>query len=660
MQPELSTKRSTRKSRIPVDVHQNKFDKGYISTIDNSRRPTDSLADMTNIEVVQDSVLQPRPSLVRYGMQPSYPVIGRGNAHYGGLRSQFFMMNVSGTGEIFQQTDGGSFTSVGGSYDDSAWAGFVQAQGKVFPFNAVDNLSYVLLSDNSIHTYTGLATPSAPSLTPTGMSGSTFPHYYAVSAINDVGESIGSVATSIATGKVRDSWLDGTDSMAISWTAVPGAVGYTVYYGTTADTQNELYTVSGNATTSFTDDGTLSVNPYKITPVGDSSAGAIFLWMYVDAKNSQIYGISTDGKLYYSAAGTADFSPFNGGGWVAIDDQGATQLNYVDGFHDGHGDPVITVSARGAAGKGKLFHVTFDQETVGDQIIIFPNVVEAPSEFGTYSARGTIKARDALYYFTGEDVRTTGISQNILNILTTQIISQVIIPDMANINAENLYKSVGIELRDRLFWALPVGSTENSEIWYLDLSRNSLWVLRWPIAAKDMWLYEDNDGVTHHCVLVDNVILEFTRAGSQTHQDDNVPWRSRIGFQSLVWDEDGLTLASIRRQYFKFLFPKGNINVNATGLSRTGVQSSAGSAAFSSVTTPTGIGIWDYSGDYKYGDDPGSISTYGKSVAVLQIKPRGLVNQLDWEVVADTANTDYILSAVNTVGFSLANLTLKT
>ena len=38
--------------------------------------------------------------------------------------------------------------------------------------------------------------------------------------------------------------------------------------------------------------------------------------------------------------------------------------------------------------------------------------------------------------------------------------------------------------------------------------------------AKDMWLYEDNDGYTHFCVPAGNKIQNFTRTGSQPHQDD--------------------------------------------------------------------------------------------------------------------------------------------
>lgn len=654
----LKRQRNNRKTRREINLHQNKWDKGYISTIDNSRRPTQSFSDLTNMEIVQDFVVRPRPPLVAYGEQPAYTVTGRANVRYNDTRSIYWMYDVSSTGKIYKQADGDTPTLVGGSYDVTAWTMGVQSKAKLYLYNGVDNLSYVDLSDDSVHTYTSLSTPSAPTPTKTGMTGSSFTHYYRITANNDVGESIASAAGSVTSGKFREAWIENTDYISLSWSAVTNATSYTIYYGDDAANCFELYTVSGNATNSFIDYGTLAVNTFKLAPEGNSTEGAVFTWMYADAKNSQIFGVTSDNKLYYSAPGTGDFSPYNGGGWVAIDENGDTQLNYVDGFRNGKGDPVITVSARGAAGRGKLFHVSFETLTVGDQVIVYPNVYEANGQNGTYAPRATVKERDALWYPTGQDFRSTGTSQNIVNILTTQSISQVIEPDVENISLANLHKAVAVGYRDRIYYSLPVGSTENNQIWYIDLARKNAWVLSWSVAAKDMWLYEDNDGYTHFCVLVGNKILEFTRTGSQPHQDDGTAWRSNAGFSSLVWDEDGLNLGKIQNMYFKLLFPKGTVNVNATGLTRKGVSTSVGSASYTVTTTETGWNSWVYN-EYQYNEDPGVVETYGKSVAVLKIKPRGLLNQLDWNVTAETAGSDYILSAVNTRGFALDQLTLK-
>lgn len=656
---EIGSQRNKRKARLKVDISQNKFDKGYISTIDDSRRPRNSLSDMKNMEIVQDFVVRPRSPLVEYGTQPADTVIGRANVRYSGSRSIYFAMDNSGNGEIYKQTDGGSFSSIGGTYDDTAWMMGVQSKARLYLYNGVDNLSYVDLSTDTITTYTSLSTPSTPTPTKTGMTGTTYTHYYRISANNDVGESIASAAGSTTSGKVRDDWIDGTDYITVTWSAVTNATSYTIYYGDEADNCYELYTVSGNGTNSYVDYGTLAVNPYKLAPEGNSTQGQVFTWMYADAKNSQLFGVTSDNYLYYSAPGTGDFSPYNGGGYVGIDIDGDTELNYVTGFRNGKGDAVITVSARGAAGRGKLYHVTFEDLTVGDQVIVFPNVYEANGQSGTYAPRATVKEDDSLFYPTGEEFKSTGTSQNIVNILTTDRIDQVIEPDTENISLEYLSNAVGLAYKDKLFFALPVGSTTNNQIWYMDLARRNLWVLRWTVSATDMWLYEDNNGATHFCVLTGNKILQFQRAGATPHEDDGTAFSSRVAFESLVWDENGLNLGVIRDQYFKFLYPSGEINVTSTGLTRRAVETTAGTDTFVTSVTPTGFDSWKFD-EHDFDEDPGVVSEYGKSVSVLKIKPRGLLAQLDWEVTADQSGTDFILSAVRTKGFALDQLVLKT
>jgi len=568
------------------------------------------------------------------------------------------MMNDSGTGKLYRQKDGGAHTLIGGSYSSTAWASCVQSKGKAYIFNGVNNLSYVTVATDAVVTYTALTTPVMTSVTRTAMAGATITHYYRVTASNAVGESIASVEMSQTSGKIRDNWIDGTDYMTLVWGAVAGAVSYTVYYGSRAGTTEELYSI-GAATTTWEDRGTVATNVFKLAPEGNSTAGVPFTWMYQDSKNSQVFGIATDNKLYYSAPGTGDFSPYNGGGWVEIDADGDTVLNFVDGFRNGKGDPLITVSARGAAGKGKLFHVTFESLTIGDQVIIYPNVYEANGQAGTYAPRATVKERDSLYYPTGTDFKSTGTSQNIIGILTTNNISQVINDnDVPNISLQYLDKAVAVSYNDKLYFALPVGSSENNQIWVLDLSRKNAWTLRWTVAAKDLWLYEDNAGATHFCALVDNKILEFTRVGGTTHEDNGVAWNSRVAFESLVWDEDGIILGKIRNMYIKLLYPKGTILANTTGLTKDGVSQATGSDSFTVTTTPTGYDDWQYD-VMQYDADPGVVNTYGKSVAILQIKPSGLLAELAWEVLGSTSGTDYILSSVNTRGNALDQLILK-
>lgn len=660
--------RRTKKHQAPIDKHQNNFAKGYISTFANSRRPEDSVSDATNMELVQDNIYRPRAPLARYGTQPANTVIGRGKYRYSGSRGQLFMMNVGGVGKIYRQTDGGAFTVIGGTnaYDPSAWAGFVQSKSRVYVYNGVNNLSYIDLSTMATVEYTALSTPAAPSGTANAsLTSGTKPYnyYYKVTANNAVGESTASAASAaINVNAIRDNWIvASSNNIVVTWSSVVGATSYTIYGSDNNTDFYEITTIAGATTLSFTDDGSLTFNPFKTAPASNSTQGAIFTWMYVDTRNSQVFGITSNNQLYYSATSSAagsaaDFSSLNGGGFTTIDEGGDTTLNYVDGFRTGKGDPVITTSSRGAAGKGKINHITFDSATFGDQTIFFPDVTEANGQAGTYAPRATVKARDSLYYPTGDAIKSTGTSQNIVNILTTSTLSELIVPDVNKISLAYLSNAAGVEYQDKIYMALPVGSAVNNEIWVLDLARKNAWTLRWPIMAKDIWLYEDNSGASHLCVLVNNVIMEFTRAGTVPHTDDGVAWSSRIAFSSLVWDPDGVSLGTIHNQYFKLLEPTGNITANTYGLTKRGSTQNTGTDTYSVETSFTGIGQWDYSGDYQYGDDIGNVNSFAQSVAVLHVKPKGLLNQEDWELVSSTAGTDYYLSAVSTRG--TANLDL--
>jgi hypothetical protein len=657
-----TAKKSNKKA---INISQNNFSKGYISTFANSRRPLNSLADMTNMELTQDGIPRPRPPLTRYGTQPANTIVGRGKYSYNGVRGQLFMMTVGGVGKIYYQVDGGAFNLVGGTntYHPTAWASFCQCKNRVYVYNSVNNLSYINLATMATIEYSSLGTPVAPTLAKTGLAASNYKYYYKVTANNAVGESAASPAsTAIDVSKLREDW-DSSNYVTVSWTPLASATSYTLYCSSNNIDFFELVSISGQASATYVDQGVLNLNPFRTAPASDSTQGQVFTWMYNDSKNSQLYGVAANNLLYYSAFTTtdasADFSPLNGGGYVPIDQGGDTTLNFVDGFRTGKGDPIVTVSSRGAAGKGFLKHVAFDSTTYGDQVIFYPNIIDASGQSGTYAPRATVKVGDSIVYPTGDAFKSTGTSQNIMNILTTTSISQVIVPDVDKLSLANLHKAAGVEYQDKVYFALPVSSTENNEIWILDTSRKNAWILRWPVAAKDIWLYEDNNGLGHLCVLVNNVILEFTRTGVQPTTDDGVAFSTRCAYSSLVWDKDGITLGNIDNQYFKLLQPAGEILVNTYGLTKRGAATNTGSDTYEVEVSFTGYDEWLYDEDDRYDDDPGAIETFAKSVAVLRVRPKGLLNQEDYEILTSTAGCDYFLSAVSTRGTSNNDLIYK-
>jgi hypothetical protein len=157
----------------------------------------------------------------------------------------------------------------------------------------VTGLSYPTASSQSFSfpQLIGVAPPSAPAPTtrlavPSGVSATASAggslaaatYYYRVTALNAVGETIGSPECSITLTGINNA-------VALSWASVTGATGYRVYRGTSSFGEGVYY---ATATTSYTDTGasgtlagppgsntTQLSAPGTVTPTGSGSGGSL-------------------------------------------------------------------------------------------------------------------------------------------------------------------------------------------------------------------------------------------------------------------------------------------------------------------------------------------------------------------------------------------------
>lgn len=86
-----------------------------------------------------------------------------------------------------------------------------------------------------------LATPAAPTVTPTG--GAAGSYTYAVSAVNSVGDTVASTTTTIANGPTT---LDASHFNTITWTPVPNATGYRVRRTAGGPSTGQIAVTTGN------------------------------------------------------------------------------------------------------------------------------------------------------------------------------------------------------------------------------------------------------------------------------------------------------------------------------------------------------------------------------------------------------------------------------
>lgn len=657
----MFTPRQTQKKRSQINIIQGSpknggFKRGYQSFVTDSRTPFDALSDLTNMTLDQDNLPRPRESLVLCGEQPKGAMLGVGTfiKIVSGVPEKWdISMQVIGSyGKVHVRKDGEEWIAATGTnqYDDSAIVNFCQSGKRVYVSNGVNNMSYYDINTGATVEYTALTTPSAPTATGTGLTGSNYTYRYRVSANSQVGESAASVADTEDVLISRDQWTTG-QYITVTWSAVTNATSYNIYVGTTEDEEQYLTTISNGLT--LKDDGSLQPNVYKIAPAGNSTAGPKLSYMI--NKDGTLYGVGdteNPDRMWYDGGDTAtgNFSPFGGGGYVAINYGGDTVPSAVRSFRTGKGDAVVTVLSRGIAGLGKMHHVVFTTTTFDDNVITIPNVSEANGQYGTVSATAVVEANNSIWYPTGQDFKSTGTNANIQNILSTNSVSNDIIDDVRRLNLHSMHKSCGLVFENKIYWSLPVSSEENNQIWVKDLSRGGIWIMPWTVSAKFMWLSENNEtGNINFCIYDGTNILEFSR--SVYTQDNGVAFKTRVAHEGIVWNNSGMTMGAIQEQRFKFLQPTGTIVVNAFGLDEDGAVNTLSTDTFTPQSSFTGYAQLLYSDGYsEYSGNIGIINFTSKQVDVRTLEVDETLNQLGWEVTTDTAGCDYLLSTVLTTG----------
>jgi hypothetical protein len=392
--------------------------------------------------------------------------------------------------------------------------------------NGVDALSYYDITLGTVTPFTALSTPAAPTVVNNGSTdittSDTYHIYYRVSANSSVGESIASNATACHSTIDRDLWDATKHSLKVSWSAVSSAVSYNVYMGTVSG--DEFLIASGINGLEFIDDGSFAQDPTRRYPTTNSTAGPRVsrganingrAWLIGDADNP--YYVWWGGDYEYEL----DFTPANGGGFVPVGSGSKDLPINIKGFRDGRGNPQITVLCQGTNGKGKRFILSSDTVTYGSTVIAFYDVIEDNGQDGTDSPDGIILYNDSLWYPSRDGFKTTGTKPQLQNVLSTNRVSNTISNEDINLlTSSAMSKCVGLGFEGRLYWAVPVSSVSNSEIWVLDLDRKGAWMKPWSIACDWMWLYNDNTGNTHHLVLSNNEI--FALSYSQMTVDNGV------------------------------------------------------------------------------------------------------------------------------------------
>ncbi len=633
--------------------------KGTVTAFDDGRTPIDGLRASGNVMLDQDGTLRPRPSLVPYGVQPTGTVLGEifefvKTTSSGSENWIIFMQVVGGVARPYVAKDGGTpQITTGKTYNITADTHFCQVDDKVLVMNGTDNLSYFDITTagttNTIVPFTALADPSAPSITRTGMVGTTYTYYYKITANSTVGETAASVAASQQVLLLRDAWDSTTNYLTITWAAVPSAISYNVYMGDSSG--QEVLIAAGITGLSYKDDGIAAPDITRPAPLSNTTAGPKVKRATVI--NGQVFLTEDADNIRYVRYGgfgknVLDFSPFNGGGWVEIG-RGTKEFPVkVMPFRDGRGNAAITVLCKGTNGSGKRYILNPQTTTIGETIISYFEVIEDNGQSGTESPDAVVLYRDSLWYPSRDGFKTTGTKPQLQNILSTDTVSETIINDISRLNSLYMNKAVGLASEQRIYFAVPVGSSYNSEIWVLDLQRKGAWMKPWNVRADWMTLYNDNSGQTRHLVLSNNKIYELTT--SRATQDDTTPFSTNATSGFIKFNEPGNEWAKVIDITFVLLRPQGSISFSVAGKTEESSLQTVGQDTFTSSVTVAGWGEagWGGAEDAIFGwsnfeEVP---IQYGDAQRYVTIEIDEELQWITWELNTTQAGVEYQLADV--------------
>lgn len=575
---------------------------GTVTAFDDGRTPISGLRLAGNLILEQDGTVRPRPSLVSYGPTPTGTILGQVyefTRFVSGVRQIWMatVQNVSGTAKVYvAKGEDSSWTECDGKeYDTEAPAHFLQVADKVLVMNGTDNLSYLDTSTLEVTAYTELTTPSAPTMTTnTGLTGTDYNVYYAITANSTVGETDGSTVLTVDVSTDRELWDPDTKSIKISWSAVSSAQSYNVYCGIAADGAGNptLYAIATGldaATLSFTDNGSRAQDLTRPLPSFNSTGGPKVSRGDVSNGRPFLVGDSDDPFKVWRGGDYGfelDFSPSNGGGYTIVGNGTKDTPIAVRSFRNGKGDPQVMVLCQGTNGSGKRFYLNPTTVTYGSTTFVVWQSTEDSGQDGTDSPDGVIIYQNSAYYPSRDGFKTTGTRPQLQNILSTDRISNSIQTDISTINTDSVQKSVGLAHEGRLYWALPINSSSNNQIWVLDLDRKGAWMKPWNVAADWMWLYNDNSGRTHHCVLMNNEIFEFTYAAKTI---DNGEAFSTSGVSGQIkFSEDSREWGRLIQVIFVLMRPQGDINFSVNAQTEDGLLPFNVAESFGSDATRAG------------------------------------------------------------------------
>lgn len=629
-------KRSTNKRKVALEIKD--FKGGSNLLLAEARLKPNESKQANNLIQVEDGLWKTRWGTDYYGVDLG-AVCDGAKEYYKSDGTKELVAIASGV--AYKSTDGGAWSSISGAtFTVGEQCQFIQIASKLYITNGTDDLAYY--DGSSLETYTSLNAPAnlAASLVAGGLSSGIYTYYGEVTALNDVGETVGSTEANIAVDKPRESWTAATDKIMWDWDAVGDATSYQLYI---ADQTGREKHLAGTPETYYSDNGSNALNPFVETPLGNTTSGPKFKSMTLSG--NRIWGTNDPDNpsyVYWSGTGgdMGKFSEFYGGGWVALEKGGRELPTTVIHYQSGTGTGIITVFCRTPEGRGAIWQISIDTLTVGDTQFSVPTATKVVGSFGTDSIHGVVATNNDILFPNKQGVYSLGPEKNFYGLLRTKELSTKIRPYWRSLIGSKMTGIASYFYDAKVFISVPTTSSGNTKTIVLDLERRN-WAVDWSIGAKQFLEYTDSSGDTHFLYVhaTDTKLIEISEniQGDLGSKFSTLYSSGRIPLSKL-WKD----FVKVGKVYIKLGNPRGAIEFEVSGTQKSTPFSSLGSATITPRSSNTGLG-WDGLGSVQLGDTAGTPETFADSSDPRYIKIRKKLRDIQLIVTSDSYDAEYTL-----------------
>lgn len=661
--------RESKNNSKPQLINIDDFSGGSNNLIDEARLPSKFAFESKNLIQVQDGRWKTRWGTQYYGADIGYNPDGASEYVKSDGTTELI---VVANGTVYKSTDGGSWSSISGATFTAGLPVYFMQMGGYNSSNDFKNYLYIAngtdvlarYNGTTLETYTSLDAPTGltASYVASGLASGVHKLYAQVTALNEVGETVGSTEASITACLPREQWTAGTHRLTWYWNAVASATGYQLYVSNLTGYEALLTTTTA---TNYTDDGTLQINPYVQIPSDNTTTAPKFRSM--TTSNNRIWATNNGNdmyKVYFSGTGRniGAFSDFYGGGWINLERGGREIPIAIRHYQSGAGQGVATVLCKTPDGKGAVWQITISDATVGDTTFSVPTATKVVGSFGTESINGVVNTDNNIEFPNKKGWFTLGPEKNYYGILRTKESSSNIRPYWRSLAGSETDAIAAYYYDAKVFIAVATSANGNDRIIIRDTERGN-WTVDWTLGVKQFFEYTDTSG-NSHLLFIPASGTRLIELSENYLNDLGVAFNQSYVSGLLPVSKDKTDILNLKEAVVELGRPQGVVKFSVIGIGKNDTSTTIATKTITNFGSNTGIGS-DLATDFfatstndnssggagswavYFTDTP---STFSQATTKGAIKKRKKIYAIQFKVYSTSASTDFTILSLQAKG----------